>query len=358
MPGRSTESEGRGSGLGSGLGSGKAAVIAVALAMALTSTGCTAVRDVVLVKDPPPRVTVRAYPVDFTFGDEPQGVAPPAAPLVPLAPPLAELAPAFFDLPPTQDNYPASTYAPGTFTAPPNPCPEPGPSAFAEQSISADVIRPVEAGSYLFKQQGTLDLVGIAKVPLPTLTARIVRNVKVSTAPPSATAPTAAAVQQIDFEVELFTGLRRQIQKFRSIPGDGVYLTGMSTKAAYQSHDFNPVVPVQIFKLPAAQLATIQGVGVDPLTGETLVVQGTIDKVVRVEGCGEVVDAWHANATWTFQRGPDSQIYQFEYSVAPQHGGLIVADHLQTTERIGPFTATIDATASIGGIHPKPEAGS
>lgn len=324
---------------------GKAAVIVLVLGMAMMSTGCTAVKGVVLVKDPAARVNMKAYPVDFAFGDEPDAGAPPAA-LAPFPPPLADGGSTFFDFP-TQDQSPPPTYPPAVYgPVAADLCPEPGPNAVAEEPISADVKRPVEAGSYLFKQQGTLDIVGIGKVPLPPLTARIVRNVQQTTT----TAP------QIDFDVELFTGLRRQIQKFRAIPGDGIYLRGISTKTGNDSHDFNPVLPVLVFKLPATQLTAVSGVGVDPLTGETLVVQGTIDKVVRVEGCGEVVDAWHTNATWTFQRGTDSQVYQFEYSVATQHGGLIVQEHLQTTDRIGPLTVTIDETASIGSIHPKPVA--
>ena len=201
---------------------------------------------------------------------------------------------------------------------------------------------------YSFQQKGSIEIVGLGAFPLSGLTPRTVRNLAVQNAG-------AAESSSFDYDLELTTGVRKQVQSLRVIPGDGIFLTGIETSANGGSSSFRPVVLVEIFPLPVSELAHVTSGGVDPLTGETLLVSATVKEKVRVDGCDEVVDGWLVEATWTFQRGAGSQVYDITYVVATQHGGLIIADHLQTTDSFGAFQARIDVQTAFGHITPRPE---
>lgn len=312
----------------------------VLLAVALCASGCGTVRDIVVVEKPREKVVLKGYELSLAYGDPPPEDATLAP--VPQPTPLADLVTVMFDLEPEVE-YIAPRRGSPPPAAPADPCPPPEPNTVAERAITGDIASVVEAGVYLWQQSGQLEIVGIGKVPLPTLTTRIVRNVV-----------TQGGITT--FDVELFNGLRRQVQSFRVVPNDGLFVTKIVTKVADQTRTFSPIVPVEILPLPVVELTTVRGAGLDPLTGETLVVSGTVTKKDRIEGCKELVDGWLVEATWTFQRGADSQVWDYDYTVATQHGGFIVGDHLKTTERFGTLQATVDITSRFGSIHPKPEA--
>lgn len=312
----------------------------VLLAATVLGSGCGTVRDIVAVDKPKPKVVLKGYELDLAYGDPPP--EDDAGVLAPLPVPMADLVVEVFELESEVVFAPSPRRRTTTVSEPPEPCPAPEPNTVAERPITADVGAIVEPGVYLWQQEGTLDIVGIGKLPLPALTTRIVRNVETEG-------------EVTTFDLELFNGVRRQVQSFQVVPGDGIFLTGMVTKAGDQTRTFNPLVPVEILPLPVVELTPVRGVGADPLTGESLVVSGTVNRKERVEGCNELVDGWFVESTWTFQRGADSQVWDYDYIVATQHGGLIVGDHLQTVESFGTFRATIDVTSRFGSIHPKPE---
>ena len=49
----------------------KRVVVALALVMTLVSGGCSRVRDIVVVKAPRQRVSLKGYPLDLAYGEEP-----------------------------------------------------------------------------------------------------------------------------------------------------------------------------------------------------------------------------------------------------------------------------------------------
>lgn len=301
--------------------------------------GCS-LRDAVDVKPKPAQVNVKGYPLDLAYGKEPPAprirrpapaVTAPFAPIVDLGP----IEPPFFDFP-TPSN--------GTPPLPPPrlACPPVGPNTVAVRPITTDVTEPVVAGVYTFQQTGTMELIGLGKFPVAGLTSRTVRNLAVTGA-------------TFDYDLELTTGVRKQVLSFHVVPGDGIFISGIVTSVNGESSTFRPLLPVEIFPLPTVELATVTSAGLDPLTGESLVVNATVKEKQRIDGCDEVVDGWYVeDATWTFQRGPASQVYTISYAVATQHGGLIVADHLRTTENVGGLQATLDVRSAFGSITPKP----
>src|SRR4029077_2236872 len=164
----------------------------------LASTGCSTVRELVSVRKPAPRVTLKGYALDLAYGEEPPG--PGQAPAA-LAPTLNQLASQAFDFP----LYTPNTIAARRPGAPPStrvdPCPPAPASAAAERPVTADVPAGtvVVPGVYLWKQAGSVRILPLnIDVPLPPLTARIVRNL-------------ATQGTTMSFDVELATGLCRQI---------------------------------------------------------------------------------------------------------------------------------------------------
>jgi hypothetical protein len=316
-----------------------------ALLVALACLPGCSLGNAVRVKAKPPEVNVKKYPLDLAFGKEPPPPAPSRgpvpAPTVPRPPDSGPGEVAFPDYTPPD---------PTTPPPPPRPaCPPVGPNTVALEPITTDVQKPVVPGVYTWQQEGTLDILGIGKIPITGLTTRTVRDVVVDE-------ESTAEYKPFSYQVELSTGARRQVVRLRVVPGDGIFVAGIETTANGEKSSFNPLVPVEIFPLPAVELASVTSAGADPLTGETLVVNATIKEKRRIDGCDEVVDGWYVeDARWTFQRGPASQVQTYSYAVATQHGGLVVADHLRTTESFGAFQATIDVRTAFGSIHPKPE---
>ena len=315
---------------------------AVVLTVALATAGCSSVRDAVVVERPPPRVAMKGYPLDLAYGADPDA---PVAMAVPVADLFDTLTGGVFETAFEELVFPTRpAVAP---IAPNEPCPEPGPEVVAERPITPDVKTPVDAGAYLFKQEGTLEIAGILKTSIKGLTRRTVRNVRTTTTQTGT---------QTDFDVELAIGPLRQTQSLRVVPGDGIFLTGLQTSSTGGSNSFDPVLPVEIFSLPTSESTAFTGAGLDPLTGQTLLVQGTVLRKERIAGCDELVDAWQAETTWTFVRpGQAPIVWDYDYAVATQHGGFTVSDHLATTEVIAGLTVTIDVTSTFGSITPTPE---
>jgi hypothetical protein len=125
------------------------------------------------------------------------------------------------------------------------------------------------------------------------------------------------------------------------------------------------VLPVEVFPLPATpqvpsvptqpeQPVRFADVGVDPVNGATMVSQGTVSlNPQRVNGCGEAADGWNVEATWSFQFGQTAQPFQLSYTVAPQYGGFIIADRVQTTDTFGPSVISVDVSSRFGSLHPR-----
>ena len=250
-------------------------------------------------------------------------------------------------------------YTPPAFAASPpaavSACPEPGPEAVAERPISTDVkVRP-DAGIYRFKQTGTMKL-GPITSKLDGLGTRTLRNVR------------ANPLGGFDYDMEFNQGgFIKQSQMLRVVPASttatgqplaaGIQLLALRLTTTSGTIPFAPVAPVTIFPLPASENTTVTGAGVDPVNDTSLAVQGTITRKDRIEGCNEVVDGWTADTTWTFVRGGQTPVvWTYSYTVATQHGGIIVGDHLSTTDTIGGIPFTLDVTSAIGGVHPTPEA--
>lgn len=293
--------------------------------------GC-GLAGVVVVDKPPPRVSLKGYQLDLAYGAEP--IAPPEAGGQTK---LSQIAQDVFDL---DNDFPTSA-PPARFGPPADPCPEPGPSVVPEEPITPDVRSKVAPGVYLFKQEGTVEFVGLnIKANIKGFTSRIVRNFKTSG-------------ETFTYDMDTVVGQTRQVWSMQVVPGDGIFLAGID-RMGQGAIDFHPLLPVEIFPLPAVENTSVTGAGLDPTTGESLVVQGLVKVKQRVSGCDELVDGWFLEGSWSFQ-GQNPVRYDLSYTVATQHGGLIVGDHVKFTQPGNPVSQAFDITTTFGSITPRPE---
>jgi hypothetical protein len=92
-------------------------------------------------------------------------------------------------------------------------------------------------------------------------------------------------------------------------------------------------------------------VGIDPRTGAVLQHRARVLKRERVDACGDIVDGWLVESTQTFSGSggpPASRTYR--YIIAPQFGGIMISEQLQT----GSPEGTSDVTLSLAQLKPAP----
>lgn len=301
----------------------------------IASTGCGAIKSVVLVDKPPARVSMKAVPLDLVYGMDPVSQRLPA-------PTLGYETIGEFGF---EELFGGQTFAPAPYT---DPCPEPGADVFPEEPVATDVTAMITPGRYLFKSSGTIEFVGLAKVGVDGLTYRHIKNVQ----------PLASG--GFTFDLDLVISLRFQTQTFDVVPGDGIYLRRIVTRVNTVERVFEPLLPVEVFPLPVTLGPSspvpqpFTGVGADPISGEVLTVEARLIGKERLEGCGEVFEAWVVDASWTFQRpGSAPTVWNYDYWVAPQLGGVLGADHIRTTEVFAPLVVNIDAKSILARIRPQ-----
>jgi hypothetical protein len=90
-------------------------------------------------------------------------------------------------------------------------------------------------------------------------------------------------------------------------------------------------------------------VGIDPRTGSVLQHRAKVTKRDRVDACGEVVDGWVVESTQTFSGpGQAAPPRTYRYIIAPQLGGIIISEGIQTS---GP-QGTTDVVLSLAQVKP------
>ena len=160
------------------------------------------------------------------------------------------------------------------------------------------------------------------------------------------------------FTVDQTIGRRRAELSYAVTPGESIGLSKLVRHQKGGPVTFEPLTPVTVFPLPVAENMEVTGLGFDPRTQTTMVVQGRVEKKEEVLGCDEVVHGWLVKGTWTLQSPRETVRYEMEYVVATQHGGLVVRDTFRFSETETdqvPTTYGYDITTGFGSIKPKPD---
>lgn len=305
--------------------------------LALFTTGCVSQGD--------PKVAVTKVEADLVFGvKEPEPPAPPANTSVDDELPDSAFEPA--DLSDFGDfGGSGGLNIPLPEPEPLSDCPTAPPTAVAEQAADVNVTGFAPEGLYRWQRDGTQKPAGsgpeVQGTKIDTFERRIFRNLKKE----SPTVHTYETVQpDISGKNIVITTFRVRTDALNrdstgaglpvagprvGEPDRGVAITRIETQDAQgnTTSEFNPSTPVLILPLPVSTNEEYQSVGVDPVSGQTLVHRAHVLARERVDACGEVVDGWAVEAEQT-SSNPNAPVVTYRYLVAPQFGGVIISEKL------------------------------
>ena len=332
--------------------------LALVVGIGLAASACVQPKD--------PGVSIASLQSNIVFGVKPKETVPKPPGVIPEF--LAEEEP---DLPEEMEDLEDTTRP----TRPPLPnvqvqCPRAKEDAFPEKAAGPQSEGQVASGRYLWQQEGLLGSFEGFKVPLPKFSSRIISGVSQLTRqeleagdPVDPTKP--ATLTEYTYQVRRADqrGLNRggayfvDSYKVRSSPlvqrvtppvapvplpasnvatGDperGLVLTKVEEFSGRTDTPdrgvFTPTPGVLLLPLPVITGEVFESAGVDPQTGATLHIQGTVGSRKQVDACGEMIDGWEVVATQTFTEPEGGQsTTNYTYIVATQYGSLMTFEKL------------------------------
>lgn len=323
----------------------RGAAWALALTAVVASAACSGPKE-------PLQISVKDFVTDVVYG------AKSKAAVVPL-PPNA-VAPALF----TDLARPAQPPPPGRLIEPrrppitfPESCPTADAFAFPALLASTTATAPPPEAAYVFRNKGTLALSGAnaGEYPLPELSGRKVMNVQ------------QAGDGTFTFTVAselgpLVTKTAYHVVPTSAVTGQaGIFITGVATSTAKAQSTFSPTPPLQIMRFPVTVGDSWQAAAVDAAQRQTMRYTATVGQKQRIDACGVVIDTYPVTLDGTVipcTPAPTGECvavpagsvgttkatrFLDTYSIAPQYGGLAVAEQIDEAGN----DATIDAGAGF-----------
>ena len=333
-------------------GSRTRAVVLVAL-VGLTAAACG--------EQPEPTVRLQNVQADIVFGEiTPPTPATPAnltsGPVGPIEEDVVEVDEIEFD---------DKGHLRGRFSAPRpiEPCPPAELTEFPDKEASLNVEGKPAVGLYRWVRSGEQQITTPPiKLPVSGFEKRLIRAVEEES-------PTTFTFETV--QSEMGTGqivvtryrVKTAPTQQRIGPTDvrvgepdrgiAIYeIERFDPKTAASISVFAPNPPVLVLPLPIVPGEAFEGVGVDPATGGSLRIQGSVRKRQQVDACGEVVDGWLVEGTRTTSglNPEDSKSQIYHYIVATQLGGSIVQEYLEAQDATG----SAKITFRTGQIVPDP----
>lgn len=132
----------------------------------------------------------------------------------------------------------------------------------------------------------------------------------------------------------------------------GLYLTAVNSRLPDDRVvTFQPADPLRLLRFPVFVGDTFDVAGADPFTATSMSYTVTVTDRVRVDACGELIDAWRVSLTNGRVDGPNTNVeFVATYDIATQYGGLIVRDTVVTSGREGLDTIVRTNTATISSV--------
>lgn len=298
--------------------------VPTAMALALLATACAGPVE-------PLVVTHKEVASDALIPKPPRPPVPPA-----LVPPTAlQLdAPSFFAPTPPPASVPgaAPTAVVTTPTtagvAPACPAADPriGPAVVARNRI---VLPPVPA-SYTFRNEGTYERGGAGatterRVQESTRTVKDVQRVSSNLWRYTVSAPLGDTVTDTTYQLDTTTAADNT--------GGGLSVTRIVTTTAGRSTTFSPTPAITLVSFPfepGKTTNTSAATDPNPSSATTIRYESVVGQKTRVDACGVPLDAYtvtlKASVVARDDVGPTN--ITAVYAIAPQYGGLVVADDL------------------------------
>lgn len=346
-----------------------------------------------------PGVSMAKLQSEIVFGVKEKAELPQLAdtPNVTDAPVQAQFAKAnvtisALEMPPAED---LSVSPQPLFVAKPRPslravstCPDAALNAFPEEpaplNVPADRL-PVE-GSYRWKKSGTSRPIAGLENLGPQLVSgfeeRVIRNLKVlqvdkevvvagntvqeagttyeyqMVLPDLATGRLVGITYQVktngatageDFPIEEFGGEART-----GDPERGVVLKKIEPLDGSKTGVFEPVNGLQLLPLRVRPGETFTSAAVDPTTGQTMQIEGTVKLPVRVDACGEILEGWQIESVL---KTNNANPIKYTYVIAPQLGATFISQAFEVGEGATKSSLTFSIGQKLPGVATPPPEG-
>ena len=231
---------------------------------------------------------------------------------------------------------------------PVEPCPPAELTEFPDKEASLNVEGKPAAGLYRWVRSGEQQLTTPPiKIPVSGFEKRLIRAVEAE----SDTTFTFETVQSemgsgqivvTRYRVKTVPAQQRvgptDVRVGEPDRGIAIYeIERFDPKTAASISVFAPNPPVLVLPLPIVPGEAFEGVGVDPATGSSLRIQGSVRKRQQVDACGEVIDGWlvEGSRTTSGLSPEDSATQVYHYIVATQLGGWITQEYLESQDTTG-----------------------
>lgn len=269
-------------------------------------------------------VGVKDYPTDVLYG----GTEPTTPPPPPLPSASLDLGfPSFIVSAPP----PSFPTVPPPVIVEPDPCPAATP---ASRVIAAPptIAGQLAEGIYSYRQSGSVR-VGDKTTDLPPIAERRVTGVERTD---EGTYSWGVVIEQ--FGIETTTSyVNRNGADGSSV--DGLHITRIVQRVPGKASpdEFTPIGNgLQVLPANASAGMQFNSVAADPVHGATMLLQGTVRDVRRVDVCGVYVEGWAVDATVTVRKpldASDTEEYttKASYVVATGLGGLFLAETVEQT---------------------------
>lgn len=118
---------------------------------------------------------------------------------------------------------------------------------------------------------------------------------------------------------------------------------------------FTPSPGILLLPFPVITGHAFESVGVDPVNGATMVVNGIVGTRKTVDACGEIIDGWEVATTVRFTDDNGLQTSNsYTFRVATQYGAIMTYEALEAAP--GTVSAVPKQVYSIGQVRPDPVA--
>ena len=324
-------------------------LVALVAALALVTTSACGYH----VPQPKEKIGMHTFTADVLYGATAAAILPGAVPLpMPAAPQPA--GGGTFTTPNTSVPPPPSAAAPV--------CSAPTSNVVTEPAI-ARVLAPPVAATYPFRATvsatagaGSHKLTDIAET---RKISNVVTNGNTITYSVTADYPFIGLTETTDYQI--VTSSDVPADEEGSVPAgtlSGIYVTGQSvgqlgSTAKPSTVTWSP--PLQILKLPAAQNETWAVSSNDQKTGESESFTAKIDAITQVNACGTLVQGFEVVMSGALVTPGQSAPITFDQTVliAPQFGGLVLADNATITAHTSPTTTQVQQISNTINVSPK-----
>jgi len=275
---------------------------------------------------------LKRFSLDIAFKDQRKAAQVPSIPqIVAVQQPVPTVTQLVGSLP-RPSGAPTTTANESSVRAAPA-CPTAPAGALPHEPVSGIVGKPPAAGIYSLHNHGTFTLDGplSLKGEFPPATSMEIANVKDFTTPDATGQP----ARTISYDVIERSPLSTTTTSYASTATE-LDLVATVTTTNGQSTSFHPTPPITLMQYQG-EGSSWKSAGIDPATGTSMLVQGSIEKREAVDVCGTLYESYRvvsSEQVTNIAAGYDSRTNADDpnvYNVATQLGGLVIRKHVDTT---------------------------